>query len=242
MNQRGKVDGQPAYVLHTYPFRETSLIVEVFSRDFGRMALLARGARRPRSAIRGLLMAFQPLEIAWAGKGEVLTLMKAEWQGGQPLLAGEALFCGYYLNELLIHLLPREDAHERLYESYADMLRRLALDPAGKVHEADLRTFEKALLQELGYGLTLSHDSTGAPIVAEAHYSYRMEQGPVRLVHDTEAAQVVFGKTLLDMEAEDFSDPRSRQEAKALMRTLMAYYLAGKELETRKLFREMQEL
>ena len=242
MNLRSKVDGQPAYVLHTYPFRETSLIVEVFSRDFGRMALLARGARRPRAAIRGLLMAFQPLEIGWAGKGEVLTLMKAEWQGGQPLLAGEALFCGYYLNELLMHLLPREDAHERLFACYADMLARLAADPSGKVREADLRGFEKALLQELGYGLTLNHDSDGRVIDSEAFYTYRMEQGPVRLEHDEGAAQVVSGKTLLDLEAEDFSDPRSRHEAKALMRTLMAYYLAGKELETRKIFKELQEL
>ncbi|MBP5987233.1 MAG: DNA repair protein RecO [Azonexus sp.] len=242
MNLRSKVDGQPAYVLHTYPFRETSLIVEVFSRDFGRMALLARGARRPRAAIRGLLMAFQPLEIGWAGKGEVLTLMKAEWQGGQPLLAGEALFCGYYLNELLMHLLPREDAHERLFARYTEMLARLAADPSGKVREADLRSFEKALLQELGYGLTLNHDSDARAIDTEAFYTYRMEQGPVRLEHDEGAAQVVSGKTLLDLEAEDFSDPRSRHEAKALMRTLMAYYLAGKELETRKIFKELQEL
>ncbi|HQU79968.1 MAG TPA: DNA repair protein RecO [Azonexus sp.] len=242
MNLRSKVDGQPAYVLHTYPFRETSLIVEVFARDFGRMALLARGARRPRAAIRGLLMAFQPLEIGWAGKGEVLTLMKAEWQGGQPLLAGEALFCGYYLNELLMHLLPREDAHERLFACYAEMLVRLGADPGGKVREADLRSFEKALLQELGYGLTLNHDSDGKAIIAAAHYTYRMEQGPVRLEHAEAAAQVVSGKTLLDLEAEDFADPRSRSEAKQLMRTLMAYYLAGKELETRKIFKELQEL
>jgi DNA repair protein RecO (recombination protein O) len=242
MNLRSKVDGQPAYVLHTYPFRETSLIVEVFSRDFGRMALLARGARRPRSAIRGLLMAFQPLEIGWAGKGEVLTLMKAEWQGGQPLLAGEALFCGYYLNELLMHLLPREDAHERLFACYAEMLCRLATDPVGNVREADLRRFEKALLQELGYGLTLSHDSEGQSIDPNAYYHYRMEQGPVRLEHAEAAEQVLCGKTLLDLEAEDFVDPRSRLEAKQLMRTLMAYYLAGKELETRKIFRELQEL
>lgn len=242
MNLRSKVDGQPAYVLHTIPFRETSLIVEVFSRDFGRMALLARGARRPRAAIRGLLMAFQPLEIGWAGKGEVLTLMKAEWQGGQPLLAGEALFCGYYLNELLMHLLPREDAHEWLFARYADMLARLAADPGGKVREADLRSFEKALLQELGYGLTLNHDSAGQAILPAAHYTYRMEEGPVRLEHAEAAAQVVCGKTLLDLEAEDFSDPRSRLEAKQLMRTLMAYYLAGKELETRKIFKELQEL
>lgn len=242
MNLRSKVDGQPAFVLHSTPFRETSLIVEVFTRDFGRMALLARGARRPRAAIRGLLMGFQPLEIAWAGKGEVLTLMKAEWQGGQPLLAGEALFCGYYLNELLMHLLPREDPHEHLFDCYAEMLRRLAADPGGKVREADLRNFEKALLQELGYGLTLAHDSAGDPVVPEAFYTYRMEQGPVRLAHEEATVQIVLGKTLLDLDAGDFSDPRSRQEAKALMRALMAYYLAGKELETRKIFREMQEL
>lgn len=239
---RGKVDGQPAYVLHSYPFRETSLIVEVFTRDFGRMALLARGARRPRAAIRGLLMAFQPLEIGWAGKGEVLTLMKAEWVGGQPLLAGEALFCGYYLNELLMHLLPREDAHEALFAHYAEMLRRLAADPEGREREADLRRFEKALLQELGYGLTLDRDSDGRAIEADASYAYRMEQGPVRLDHEAGADQVVAGKTLLDLGAGDFSDPRSRVEAKALMRTLMAYYLAGKELETRKIFKELQEL
>jgi len=242
MNQRSKVDGQPAYVLHSYPFRETSLIVEVFTRDFGRMALLARGARRPRAAIRGLLLGFQPLELGWAGKGEVLTLMKAEWQGGQPLLTGEALFCGYYLNELLMHLLPREDAHEKLFAHYADMLRRLAADPAGKAREGDLRRFEKALLQELGYGLMLDRDAGGQPVEGEAFYTYRMEQGPVRLPHDGTAAQVVRGKTLLDLAAGDFSDPRTRIEAKALIRTLMAYYLAGKELETRKIFKELQEL
>mgnify|MGYP000846781888 CR=1 FL=1 len=242
MNLRSKVDGQPAYVLHSYPFRETSLIVEVFSRDFGRMALLARGARRPRSAIRGLLMAFQPLEIGWAGKGEVLTLMKVEWQGGQPLLAGHALFCGYYLNELLMHLLPREDAHETLFARYAEMLGRLGIDTLGKVQESDLRTFEKALLQELGYGLTLAHDSEGKTISPDAYYTYRMEEGPVRLEHAEAAAQIVVGKTLIDLEQENFSDPRSRLESKQLMRSLMSHYLDGKELETRKIFRELQDL
>ena len=242
MNLRSKVDGQAAYVLHSYPFRETSLIVEIFSRDFGRVALLARGARRPRAAIRGLLMAFQPLEISWAGKGEVLTLMKAEWQGGQPLLAGEALFCGYYLNELLMHLLPREDAHQRLFACYAEMLARLAADKAGKGWEADLRCFEKALLQELGYGLTLTHDSNGNDIAPDRHYTYRIEEGPVLLESKEADAQVVLGKTLLDLEKEDFTDPLSRIEAKQLMRILIAYYLAGNELETRRIFKELQEL
>ena len=242
MTERSRVDGQPAYVLHAYPFRETSLIVEVFTRDFGRMALLARGARRPRSAVRGLLMAFQPLEIGWAGKGEVLTLMKVEWVGGQPLLAGEALFCGYYLNELLMHLLPREDAHQRLFTGYARMLERLAADRAGHVHEPDLRRFEKALLQELGYGLTLDRDNDGHAIDAGSHYAYRIESGPVRMPQPDAAHPTVSGRTLLHLQVEEFSDPRTRGEAKQLMRTLMAYYLGGRELETRKIFKELQEL
>jgi DNA repair protein RecO (recombination protein O) len=235
---RHKVDGQPAFVLHAYPFRETSLIVEVFARDFGRVALLARGARRPRSALRGLLLGFQPLELAWAGKGEVQTLMKAEWQGGQPLLAGKALFCGYYLNELLMHLLPREDAHERLFSVYAETLRRFA----DGVHESDLRRFERALLQELGYGLTLETDAMGIPLDPAGHYAYEIERGLMRLPRPGSSALSVSGKTLIDLAAEDFTDPRSLTEAKQLMRALIAHYTGGRGLETRKIFMELQEL
>ena len=235
---RNKVDGQPAFVLHTYPYRETSLIVEVFSRDFGRVALLARGARRPRSVLRGLLMAFQPLELGWAGKGEVQTLMKAEWQGGQPLLTGKALFCGYYLNELLMHLLPREDAHERLFSVYAETLRRFA----DVLKESDLRCFERAFLQELGYGLTLENDAKGVPVDVTGHYAYEIEHGPVRLQRPGSSALSVSGKTLIDLANEDFSDPRSLIEAKQLMRTLIAHYTGGKNLGTRKIFMELHEL
>lgn len=235
---RQRVDAQPAWVLHSYPYRETSLIVEVFSRDHGRMALLARGARRPQSPLRGLLMAFQPLELGWSGKGEVRTLMKAEWQGGQPLLSGKALFCGYYLNELLLHLLPREDAHERLFAVYSETLRRFA----DGVNEADLRRFERALLGELGYGLTLAHDAAGAPIVAEAHYAYEIENGPVRLPQAGMSALSVRGRTLLDMAQDDFSDARSLAEAKSLMRALISHYTGDRQLETRKIFMELSEL
>ena len=235
---RHKVDGQPAFVLHSYPFRETSLIVEVFSRDFGRVALLARGARRPRSALRGLLLAFQPLELAWAGKGEVQTLVKAEWQGGQPLLTGKALFCAYYLNELLMQLLPREDAHGQLFSVYAETLRCFA----GTLREADLRRFERAFLQELGYGLTLESDASGQPIDPTGHYAYEIEHGPVRLARQGSSALAVSGKALLDLGRDDFSDPRSLLEAKQLMRTLIAHYTGGKGLETRKIFMELHEL
>lgn len=238
MTLRHKVDGQPAFVLHAYPFRETSLIVEVFSRDYGRVALLARGARRPRSVLRGLLLGFQPLELAWAGKGEVQTLMKAEWQGGQPLLSGKALFCGYYLNELLMHLLPREDAHERLFSIYAATLRRFA----DGMHESDLRRFERALLQELGYGLSLDTDAMGMPLDPLGHYAYEIERGLVRLPRPGNSALAVSGKTLIDLAAEDFADTRSLAEAKQLMRALIAHYTGGKSLETRKIFMELQEL
>ena len=235
---RNKVDGQPAFVLHTYPFRETSLIVEVFSRDYGRVALLARGARRPRSALRGLLLAFQPLELSWAGKGEVQTLMKVEWQGGQPLLTGKALFCAYYLNELMMHLLPREDTHGRLFSVYAETLRRFS----ASLNESDLRCFERAFLQELGYGLTLEHDADGEPVDVAGYYAYEIERGPVKLQHAGNSALCVAGKTLIDLANEDFTDPRSLLEAKQLMRALIAYYTGGKHLQTRKIFMELQEL
>ena len=235
---RSRVDGQPAYVLHSYPFRETSLIVEVFSRDHGRVALLARGARRPRSVLRGLLLAFQPLELGWAGKGEVPTLMKAEWQGGQPLLSGKALFFGYYLNELLLHLLPREDTHASLFAAYAAVLRRFA----DNLQEADLRRFERALLQELGYGLTLTHDAQGVVIDPDAHYAYEIERGPVRLVRPGNSALSVRGKTLLDLADDALSDPATQAEAKQMMRALINHHTGGKRLETRKIFMELQEL
>jgi len=234
-----RVDGQPAFVLHLHPYSETSLIADVFSRDYGRVALLARGARRPRSAVRGVLMAFQPLELGWFGGGEVKTLARAEWVGGQPLLAGRCLMLGYYLNELLLRLLAREDAHDTLYEAYAAALRALA---QGAADAPELRRFEKKLLKELGYGLTLDVDvDSGEAIRPEQDYQYLIERGPVRKVGAGETASIS-GKTLLDMAADDYADPRTRAESKWLMRQLIAHYLGGKPLQSRRVFMELQEL
>src|SRR5436189_4699578 len=102
-------DDQPAFVLHAYPYRETSLIVEALTEAYGRVALVARGAKRPRSELRGLLQGFQPLLLSWAGGGELKTLQRAEWRGGLPRVGDSALLCGFYLNELLLKLLARED-------------------------------------------------------------------------------------------------------------------------------------
>ena len=106
-SHKHKIEDEPAFVLHSYPFSETSLILDVFSRGHGRLPIMARGARRPKSSLRGVLMNFQPLQLSWFGKGEVRTLHSAEWQGGQPYLQGTALMCGFYLNELLLNLLAR---------------------------------------------------------------------------------------------------------------------------------------
>jgi len=235
-----RVDGQAAYVLHLHPYSETSLVVDVFTRDHGRVPLLARGARRPRSAMRGMLMSFQPLELGWFGGGEVKTLAKAEWLGGMPLLGGRCLLLGYYLNELLLKMLPREDAHGALFDAYAAALRALA---GGGADAPELRRFEKTLLKELGYGLTLEIDvESGLPVAPEGEYAYLIERGPVRSRVGAGEAATISGKTLLDMAADDYADPRTRLESRQLMRQLIAHHMGGKPLQSRRVFIELQEL
>ena len=244
---KNRVDGQAAWVLHLHPYSETSLVVDVFTRDHGRVPLLARGARRPRSAMRGMLMSFQPLELGWFGGGEVKTLAKVEWLGGMPLLGGRCLLLGYYLNELLLKMLPREDAHAALFDAYAAALQALA---EGAADAPELRRFEKTLLKELGYGLTLDVDvESGRPVVPDAHYAFLLERGPVARVGvgagDTaidDQGSVLSGKTLLDMAADDYSDPRTRMESRRLMRLLISHHLGGKSLQSRRVFMELQEL
>ena len=233
-------EDEPAYVLHTYAFKETSLVVEIFSRNFGRIGLVARGARRPHSAMRGLLMAFQPLSVGWGGKSELRTLYRAETVAGHVQLAGLSLLCGFYLNELVLKLLPREDPHENLYEVYEQALTALRGDapPAWA-----LRRFEKELLRELGYGLLLDRDVEGAPIEVAGRYTYVLEAGPRLLTEAERDAPVdLSGSTLLELAADDFRRPGTLQESRALMRYVLSHYLGGQELHTRQLLREMQQL
>ncbi|MER2553480.1 MAG: DNA repair protein RecO [Thauera sp.] len=246
---RQRIEQQPAWVLHTYPWRETSLIVETFSRDHGRVALVAKGARRPHSQLRGVLMAFQPLLIDWSGGGEVKTLVRAEWQGGQPLLIGRALICGYYLNELLVRLTAREDPHPRLFAAYAEAVRALG---RGEPESPILRRFELALLQDLGYEAGLAHEGdSGEPVRPEARYLYIIERGPLRLEvlqeEGVDAAAlgeqpVLSGQTLLDMAAGDFSRVETLGQSKQLLRMLINHTLGGQPLQSRRVLKELQEL
>jgi DNA repair protein RecO (recombination protein O) len=237
-----RVDGAAAFLLHAHPYSETSLVLDIFARQHGRLAVLARGARRPRSALRGVLMSFQPLELGWFGGGEVKTLAKAEWQGGLPLLSGKSLLLGYYLNELLLRLLPREDPHAALFGAYGEVLAALA---RGATEPAELRRFEKALLRELGYGLSLDREAGSGDLVRpERQYAYQVERGVVEIGDaDGVLPGLTFaGKTLLDLAADDYSDPRTLAESKALMRQLMSHYLGGQPLQSRRIFVELQEL
>jgi len=237
---RNRRQDEPAFVLHSYPFRETSLIIDVFSRSHGRLAIVARGARRPKSGLRGVLMNFQPLLLSWFGKGEVRTLHGAEWQGGQPYLQGTALMCGFYLNELLLNLLARDDPHEQLFEYYRSTLYRLAHETD---HAATLRRFEKHLLQELGYALVLDREAvSGKPIQAELCYRYAVERGALPDDGDDRTGLPVLGKTLLGMAADEYADPTTAQQSKQLMRVLLNHHLGGKILRTRELIKDMQKL
>lgn len=239
--EKYRQDAQPAFVLHTYPYLETSLVVETFTRNFGRVPLVAKGARRPRSALRGSLLAFQPLQLSWAGKSELRTLHKVEWQGGQPFLQGMSLICGFYLNELLVRLLHRDDPHEQLFLYYQQTLAALSIQ---KDYTPVLRHFEQRMLQELGYALTLNHDvASGEPMNPDKEYRYEIERGPVALETGANSYGLQLrGKTLLDMEQDDYSDTVTRQQSKALMRYILNHYLGDQPLHTRQLLKDLQQL
>jgi DNA repair protein RecO (recombination protein O) len=241
MSSDARINNEPGFILHTYPFKETSVVAEVFTRSHGRTALIARGARRPTSALRGLMQPFTPLLLSWFGKSELKTLHAAEWQGGLTAPKGRALMCGFYLNELLLRLLARGDAHELLYDRYADTLDQLAGEARGIDYERILRHFEKNLLSEIGYGATFDVDAdSGMPIEAGVRYVFQPERGALRA--SGQPGCPVSGQTLIDLAAGRFEQPATLVEAKTLMRTLINHTLGAKPLYTRQLLRELTEL
>ena len=234
-----RIAEQPGFVLHSYPYKETSLIVDVFTRDHGRIALVAKGAKRPHSKLRGVLQTFQPLSVGWSGKAEVRTLTSAEWVGGLLPLEKSALLCGFYLNELLVKLLARDDPHPALFDHYVSALNQLAHDePAAIV----LRKFERALLKESGVsGDWTICTATCNPLLAGLNYVVDPERGP-RPARPADTWPQVAGKTLLDMEKEDYSDAATQMQSKFLMRFLLAHHLNGAPLNTRQILIDLLQL
>lgn len=230
-----RVYQEPAFILHASAYRETSLLLEVYSRHHGRIGLVARGARRAQHTTRALLTPFLPLLVNWSGKGELATLAGVDTESAAIHLERDALFCGLYLNELLMRLLHRHDPHEGLYDIYQSTLVRL-LDPAHAV-QTTLRLFEKHLLQELGYGLVLDREIDGnSPVVPALVYDYVPERGPILAGREVQGVRV-HGTTLLALAAGCMTDPETLRESKNLMRVCLAPHLGDRPLHSRKLFR-----
>lgn len=237
--KESRVANQPGFVLHSYPYKETSLIVDIFSRDYGRIALIAKGAKRPHSKLRGVLQTFQPLSIGWSGKSEIRTLTTAEWVGGLLPLEKSALLCGFYLNELLVKLLARDDPHPALFDHYVATLNQLGHDEPAPIV---LRKFERALLKETGVAANFVVCSqTGKVVESERIYVVDPERGP-RPAMPADTAPRVSGKTLLDMEREDYADGTTQIQSKFLMRFLLAHHLGGTTLNTRQILIDLMQL
>jgi DNA repair protein RecO (recombination protein O) len=234
-----RVLGQPGFVLHSYPYKETSLIVDMFTRDHGRIGVVAKGAKRPFSKLRGVLQTFQPLSISFSGKSELRTLIDADWVGGMLPIEKTALLCGFYLNELLVKLLARDDPHPKLFDHYVATLNELAHNEPAQIV---LRKFERALLKETGVAADLGRDSHArAPVAPGGLYVVDPERGP-RMAQAGDSWPAVAGKTLIDMEREDYGDPQTQAQSKQLMRFLLAYHLGGAPLNTRQILIDLMQL
>lgn len=234
-----RVSLQPAFVLHARAYRETSEIVEVLSRDHGRVSLVARGIRRARSSLRAVLQPFSPVALSWTGRGGgLMTLQAAEPAGIARGLRGTALMAGFYANELLLRFLHRGDPHPQLFGCYA-----VLLDGLGRQAAADrlLRQFELRLLADVGYGLNLEHDArSGEPIDPGRRYRYQAEQGAVAAEEGADPSGTFSGEELLAIGSGELHEPAHLAGARRLLRAVLDHHLVGRPLRTRQVFMAMR--
>ena len=232
-----RVQNEPAWLLHHRPFRDSSQILDILSRDHGRLAVVAKGSRSAKSKLRGILRPFLPLQLSWVIRSDLGTLTGAEMNAAPLSLTGDALLSGYYVNELILKLLHRHDPQPEIFAAYGKTIERLA----GNQDVAPyLRQFEIELLRMLGYALNLDHDTaTGEPLRPQQHYEYRADQGPVA-VNERTGPMVLTGAELEAIREQQFADPALLKKAGSLLRNVIAYHLDGKELKSRKVLREMR--
>lgn len=217
-----------AYLLHVRPYRETSVLVDVFTAEAGRFAAVWRGGRKARQSLPQL---FQPLMVDAQGTAELKTLRAVESAGPAQQLAGPALFSGFYLNELLVRLLPRDEVQGALFVRYAQVLGELA--EGGDV-ESRLRLFEALLLDVLGYGLDYRHDAeTGAAILPDLHYDYHPERGFFR---SRGGQGGIPGKLLMQLAEGCLDSPEAMRVCKQVHRRALAGLLGNRPLKSRELF------
>ncbi|RDH92637.1 MAG: DNA repair protein RecO [endosymbiont of Seepiophila jonesi] len=228
---------QPCFVIHRRNYRNSSLLLELFTPQDGRFSAIAKGVKSGRSSRSALLQPFRPLLVGVSGRGEIKTLRQAEAEGKVYTLARKALYCGFYLNELLMRLLERNDPHPTLFLHYINALQALSESPS---LEDTLRSFEVSLLRETGYELLLDHEAeNGEAVQPDGLYDYHIEQGPIRAVvkADSENHNVIHGSTLISLQQGLQLTSQARREARGLMRRILAFYLGDKPLKSRELFR-----
>ncbi|GAB6139379.1 DNA repair protein RecO [Methylosoma difficile] len=216
---------QPSYILQKRPYRETSLILDVLTRDYGRLSLIARGVHKAKSKTSGLLQPFVPLNVSFLGNGELKVLTTVEAHPVDNSLTGMAFYCGFYLNELLVYFLHNNDPHAKVFAAYHECLQKLARE---EVFDGVLRIFELQLLEAVGYGLPLQYDQHGQLVLPCKNYFFDPERGAV--LHEQGAFS---GATLLAMHHQQLQGARQLAEAKALMRHLIDFHLQGRELKSR---------
>lgn len=245
-----RISEEPAYVLHRYDWSETSLILEVFTRHHGRIALVAKGAKRPSSSFRPILLPLQPLQLSYGGEAEIRTLKGAEWMGGHVMPTGESLLSGYYLNELLLQLLARDDPHPALFDVYANVVRVLASEH-DEILQAALRTFELLLLREIGLLPRLDVQTlTLAPLRPDVQYVL-VPEGGLRTRSGSDRAglsgvQWLALQGVLESGA-PFTDTlracaAAMNELKPQLRTLLHYHCGVSTLRTRQMMVDIQSL
>ncbi|MFM8555087.1 MAG: DNA repair protein RecO [Betaproteobacteria bacterium] len=226
-----------AFVLHSTPYSETSLIVDLLTREHGRVGVVAKGAKRAGSALRAVLLQFQLISVVWSGHGELRTLNSAEWLGGMQPPHGDALLCAFYTTELPLRMLPREDAPPALFDTYSATLTALS---EGAPLEETLRGFEWQLLRETGHAPELETDAAGEPIHPNLRYAWQPGSGVIAAEPGSETA--VGGKTLLDLAAGRLTSSDSRSEAKYLARAILSHQLEGYPLRTRQVLIDLHKL
>ena len=223
---------QPAFILHSRPYRDTSFLVELLTADYGRLAIVARGVRSRRSKSYGLFTPFRPLLISCSGKGDLHTLQQIESDGLSYDLTGNVMLCGIYLNELLIRLLQRHDHHPNIYHSYQQTLFDLA--DATKQTEVILRLFEKFLLKDLGYGLQLDSTVDHEEVLPDANYLFEYGVGLKKVLTDN--PNNFRGQSLVALQNGELVTKEEMRDAKRLLRSVFAILLGNKPLKSRELF------
>jgi DNA repair protein RecO (recombination protein O) len=232
-----RIELQPAYVLHSRPYRDTSLLVDFFTPAYGRIAAVARGVRQRKTRTRSLLNPFTRLLISLQGKTDLKLLAAVEADNHFVNLQGQQLYSGFYLNELLMRLLPEMDAHENLFESYQVSLNELQ---DARAVEPVLRHFELTVLEDLGYGIDFERDAeTGEVIQAQAHYRFELQKGFTRASSEESypgRELILPGAVIAGIAQRDFSENATRLFAKQLCRQMLKPLLGNRSLNSRALF------